>query len=205
MSMPRLHHHPHTRAATVVWALEEVGVPYELVPVRLSAGEHKSPERLGLNPMGKLPILEDAGVVVTETAACCLFLADRYAPGRLAPALDDPARGPYLRWSFFGPSVVEPGAMARRASWAYPESAAGWGSFEAVLTAVEAAIGEGPYLLGERFSMADVAFGSTLRYMLAFGMLDKKQVFVDYVARLDARPAFAAAQAVNARALAALG
>ena len=154
--------------------------------------------------MGKLPILEDDGVVVTETAACCLYLADRYAPVRLAPALDDPARGPYLRWSFFGPSVVEPAAMARRASWAYPEASAGWGNFDAVLVALDQAIGAGPYLLGDRFSMADVTFGATLRYMLAFGMLEKRPTFVDYVARLDARPAYQAAQAVNARALAAL-
>ena len=204
MSSLRLHHHPHTRAASVVWALEEVGVPYTLVPVRIKTGEQKSEDRLALNPMGKLPILEDDGVVVTETAACCLYLGDRYAPVRLAPALDDPARGAYLRWSFFGPSVIEPAAMARRASWAYPEGAAGWGNYEAVLSSIEAAIGDGPYLLGERFSMADVAFGSTLRFLLAFGMLDKKTAFVDYVARLDGRPAFQAAQAVNAKALAEL-
>ena len=63
--------------------------------------------------MGKLPTLVDGDLVVTEAAAIALYLADRYAPGRLAPALDDPRRGTYLRWSFFAPSVIEPAVMAK--------------------------------------------------------------------------------------------
>jgi len=198
-----LYHHSHTRAANVVWMLEELGVPYTLVHLSLQKGEHKTPAMLALNPMGKLPVIVDDGVVVTESAAIGLYLADRYGLGGLAAATDDPARGTYLRWSLFAPSVIEPGSMARAASWAFREGAAGWGSHEAMVAAMESAIGAGPYLLGERFSMADAIFGGTVRYMLAFNMLEGKPAFVDYVARLNARPAYQRAQARNAAELAA--
>src|SRR5688572_12812227 len=102
-----LHYHPFSRASGTVWALEEVGLPYELRFVDILKGAQKSPEILALNPMGKLPILSDGDQVVTEAAAIALYLADRYAPDRLAPRIDDPARGTYLRWSFFSPSVIE--------------------------------------------------------------------------------------------------
>ena len=93
--------------------LEEVGVDYELRWVDIMAGAQKTPEFLKLNPMGKLPVLLDGEAVVTESAAIAVYLGDRYASGRLAPALDDPARGTFLRWAFFSPSVLEPAAAAR--------------------------------------------------------------------------------------------
>src|SRR3954465_13846414 len=107
-----LFHHPFSRAAGVVWMLEEVGVPYELRHVDIMKGAQKEKDFLALNPMGKLPTLVDGDVVVTESAAIGLYLADRYAYGKLSPKVDDPKRGTYLRWSLFAPSVVEPGAMA---------------------------------------------------------------------------------------------
>src|SRR4051812_40656249 len=107
-----LYHHPFSRAANVVWMLEEVGIPYELRFVDIMKGEHKKPELTALNPMGKLPVLTDGEATITEQAAIGIYLADRYALGRLAPTLDDPKRGSYLRWSFFAPSVIEPGSMA---------------------------------------------------------------------------------------------
>src|SRR5438105_2606198 len=94
-----LFHHPFSRAANVVWMLEEAGVPYELRYVDIMAGAQKAPEIIALNPMGKLPILTDGDLVVTEAAAIALYLADRYAYGRLSPKVDEPARGTYLRWS----------------------------------------------------------------------------------------------------------
>ena len=99
--MLTLYHHPFSRAAGTLWALEEAGQPYELKFLDLAKGEHKSPAMLALNPMGKLPVLVDGDTVVTEAAAIALYLADRYAPGRLAPKLDDPRRGTYLRWALF--------------------------------------------------------------------------------------------------------
>jgi len=112
-----LYHHPYSRAAGTVWALEEVGVDYKLRWVDIQSGAQKAPEIVALNPMGKLPLLTDGDQVVTEAGAIALYLADRYAYGKLAPAVDDPARGTYLRWSFFAPSVIEPGAMAKSKGW----------------------------------------------------------------------------------------
>ena len=200
-----LYHHPFSRAATVVWMLEEVGVDYEIRNVDIMKGAHKQPELVSLNPMGKLPTLTDGGAVVTESAAIGLYLADRYAYGRLAPHVDDPRRGSYLRWSLFAPSVIEPGAMAKLSGWDFKEGQAGWGAYESMLTAMEGAIGDRSFILGDEFSMADVIFGGTLRYMLAFKMVESRPSFAAYAERLAARPALQRAEARNAAIRAELG
>lgn len=200
-----LYHHPYSRAANVVWMLEEVGVAYELRPVDIMKGAHKAPDLLALNPMGKLPILTDGDAVVTESAAIALYLADRYAYGRLAPRVDDAARATYLRWTLFAPSVIEPGTMARQAGWTYKESQAGWGSYDAMLKAIESAIGDRAYLLGDEFSMADVVFGGTLRFMLTFKTIEARPAFTAYAERLGRRPALQRAEARNAAQRVALG
>jgi glutathione S-transferase len=192
-----LYHHPFSRASTVVWMLEEVGIPHELRFVDIMKGEQKKPELLALNPMGKLPVLTDGDVVVTEVAAIGLYLADRYSAGKLAPALDDPARGAYLRWSFFAPSVIEPGSMAKAAGWAFKPGQAGWGDHDSMIRAMESAVTGRDYLLGERFTMGDVVFGGTLRYMLTFKMVEPTPAFTAYVERLNARPAWQKAEARN--------
>jgi glutathione S-transferase len=192
-----LYHHPFSRASATVWMLEEVGVDYELRWVDIMAGQQKSPEILALNPMGKLPTLTDGELVVTENAAIGLYLADRYAYGRLSPKVDDPARGTYLRWSLFSPSVIEPGSMAKAAGWEAKEGQVGWGSHEAMLTAMESAVSKGDYILGDTFSMADVIFGGTLRYMLMFKMIEARPAFTAYAERIGTRPALERANARN--------
>jgi glutathione S-transferase len=193
-----LYHHPFSRAATAVWMLEEVGVPYELRYVDIMAGAQKAPELIALNRMGKLPTLTDGDVVVTESAAIGLYLADRYAYGKLAPRVDDPARAAYLRWSLFAPSVIEPGSMAKLAGWTFKEGQVGWGSHDAMLSAMEGAVADRPFITGDTFSMADVIFGGTLRYMLGFKMIEPRPLFTAYSERLSARPALQRAEARNA-------
>lgn len=192
-----LHYHPYSRAAGTLWGLEEVGTPYELAVVQMAQGEHKSPAFLAMNPMGKLPTLQDGDVVVTEAAAIALYLADRYAPGRLAPALDAPQRGTYLRWAFFAPSVIEPAVMAHAGHWAVQEGSAGWGNQDTMLAALHSAIAGKTFVLGDAFSMADVVLGGTLRYMLDFKLIAPTPEFQAYIARLDARPAYQRASARN--------
>lgn len=192
-----LYHHPYSRAAGVLWMLEEAGVEYTLHPIDIMKGAQKAPEITALNPMGKLPILTDDGTVVTESAAIGLYLADRYAYGRLAPLVNDPRRATYLRWALFAPSVIEPGSMAKQAGWAYKPSQAGWGDYAAMLGAMESAIGDRPFILGETFSMADVIFGGTLRFMLRFQMIEPRPVFSTYADRLAQRPASQRADARN--------
>ena len=193
----RLHYHPFSRASGTLWALEEAGVAYDLAVVNILQGEQKSPALLAVNPMGKLPTLVDGDVVVTEAAAIALYLADRYAPGRLAPALDDPRRGAYLRWSFFAPGVIEPAVMAKAGHWEVREVSAGWGNHASMLAAAHSAIAGRSFVLGEAFSMADVVFGGTLRYMLEFKLLEPTPDFQAYVDRLNARPAYQRAMARN--------
>lgn len=200
-----LYHHPYSRAATVVWMLEELGLPYEIRNVDIMKGAQKSPEILALNPMGKLPTLTDGDQVVTEVAAIGLYLADRYAYGRLAPKVDDPARSTYFRWSLFAPSVIEPGAMAKMAGWTYKDGQAGWGSYDSMLRSMQHALSKGDYLLGAEFSMADVIFGGTLRYMLQFNMVEPLPEFQAYAARLAQRPALQRADAKHAELREALG
>ena len=192
-----LYHHPFSRAAGTLWMLEEVGQPYELKFVDIRAGEQKQPELIALNPMGKLPTLRDGDAVVTEAAAIGLYLADRYAPGKLAPAFDDPRRATYLRWSLFSPSVIEPALMAKLEGWTYRESSAGWGSYDSMILAMKSAL-RSDYVLGDKFSMADVIFGGTIRYMLMVKMLESDPVFTAYAERLSARPALQRADARNA-------
>lgn len=199
-----LYHHPFSRAAGVLWPLEEVSVPYTLRFIDILAGEQKQPELLSRNPMGKLPTLVDGDTVVTEAAAIALYLADRYAPGRLAPLGDDPRRGTYLRWSFFAPSVIEPAVMSKLSGWEYRESSAGWGSYAAMLASMRAAVAGG-FILGDTFSMADVVFGGTVRYMQSVGTLPHDPVLDAYVARLNERPALQRADAKNAAIVAERG
>ena len=194
-----LHHHPFTRAASVVWMLEEVGCEYELEYVDIMSGAQKKEPFRAMNPMGKVPTLVDGDVVVTESAAIATYLADRYSSGTLAPALDASDRGTYLRWMFYPAAVIEPGCLAKAANWEYKPGSAGWGTYDEILDTISTAIGDGPWLLGDRFSMADVVFGGTVRWMTMFGMLDKRPEYMDYVERLNARPANVKAQEINAR------
>jgi glutathione S-transferase len=169
--MIQLYHHPFSRAAGVLWTLEEVGEPYELIHVDILKGAQKSGDVIAKNPMGKVPLLVDGDAIVTEAAAIALYLADRYAHGRLAPKLDDPRRGTYLRWTLFAPSVIEPGATAKLNNWQAKPSQVGWGDFASMLTSIDAALDPGPFICGEMFTIADVVFGGTLRYMTMFKML----------------------------------
>jgi glutathione S-transferase len=98
----------------------------------------------------------------------------------------------------YAPSVIEPAAYAHNAKWDWKPGSAGWGRYEDVLESIEHAIGDGPYLLGERFTMADVIFGGTVRYMIGFKMIEPRPRYTAYVERLSARPAAQAAQKENA-------
>jgi glutathione S-transferase len=196
--MITIYHHPFSRAAGVLWTLEEVGEPYELSYVDIMKGAQKSPPIVALNPMGKIPILVDGDAVVTEAAAIALYMADRYASGRLAPRTDDPRRAAYLRWSLFAPSVIEPGALAKLSGWQYKPSQAGWGDHEAMLAAIDSALDHGDYVLGDMFSMADVIFGGTLRFLVRFKTLTPSPVVAAYLERISARPACQRADERNA-------
>ena len=182
---------PMSRGRIVHFLLEELGVPYDMKILDFEKGEHKAPAYLKINPMGKVPAIVHRGVVVTECAAICAYLADVYAKAGLAPALDDPQRGTYLRWIFFGAGCVEPALVDKMFDRAPVErkGALGYGSYDDTLNALEAAITPGPYILGDRFSAADVYVGSQIQWGMMVKSLEPRPKFQQYAERLAARPA----------------
>lgn len=196
---PVLYHMPQTRGGTTSWMNEELGGVCEIRLVNLRKGEGRSAEFLKINPMGKLPALTHKGAIVTEAAAICAYLADQYPEKGLAPALSDPKRGEYYRWMFFSPSVIEPMMLDRLGKVVRENStAAGHGDYERVMSAIDRALSNGPWLLGEKFSAADVVMGSTLNFATMFGAIPKEGRIKEYVDRNTARPAFAAMMKRNA-------
>jgi glutathione S-transferase len=187
------YHNPQSRAQMAHWMLEEAGAPYRIVPIDFEKGENRTPSFLAVNPMGKLPTIVHRGVVVTETAAIIAYVADAFPAAGLAPAPDDPLRGAYYRWLFFGAGCIEPALLDKMMKRPEVErkTAVGWGSYEDVVATLKKALAVGPYLLGDKFSAADVYVGSEVRWAMMFGApgLKGEKVFDDYVARLSARPA----------------
>ena len=199
----KLYHHPLTRAALTVWMLEEVGEPYELVHVDLQKGEHLTGPVKDHNRMTKVPVLLDGDVTVCENAAIALYLGDKYALGRLAPALDAPERAAYLRWCVYPATVIEPCCMATSAKWPFTPGRVGWGDMDRMIaTLEEEALNNGRYLLGDMFTMADIVMGLTLRWMVSFKMLEARPSITDYIGRLEERPALQQSDTKN-KALAA--
>src|SRR5690606_23241418 len=151
------YHNPMSRGRIVHWMLEECGAPYDVKVLDFEKREHKTPEYLAINPMGKIPAIVHRGTVVTEAGAICAYLADAFPQAGLAPSTSDPARGTYYRWLFFGAGCLEPALVDKMSSRpAANESASGYGTYENAVAALEKALTPGPFILGERFSAADV-------------------------------------------------
>ncbi|MCA9517029.1 MAG: glutathione S-transferase family protein [Myxococcales bacterium] len=220
MSEPRflLHYAPWSRAQRALWLLEEARLPYALVEHDLQKGTHKRAEYLGLNPDGKVPALVDRGpeggggkwpVVVTESAAICLYVADLSGDAYLAPPVGSPDRAAYMTWLVYAASVLEPAfadMVYGRAETPRPGSI-GWPPFaEAVERcgqALEQRGGEAPYLLGERFSAADIMVGGMLGWVVAWNKIEATPAIRRYLDALNARPAHQRAEAKQAEIIAA--
>jgi len=190
---------PQSRGRIVRWMLEEVGQPYrtELLDY---ATTMKAPAYLAVNPMGKVPALRHGETVITEAAAICAYLADAFPDAGLAPASGDRLRGPYYRWLFFAAGPVEAAASNHALGFVLPEGRermVGYGSYKDVMNALEAAVSQGDYLVGDRFTAADVYVGSHIGFGLQFGTFEKRAAFERYVARLGARAAFQRAQKID--------
>jgi glutathione S-transferase len=195
----KLHFAPRTRAFTALWLLEELGVAYELDSFDLNSGRHKQPDFLALNPMGKVPLVVCDGIPVAETGAIAIYLADRFPAASLAPALDDPQRPAYLRWVLFSGGVIEPALGQKFFKWEVPARSVAWGSFEHMRDVLSTAVTDNQWLLGDRFSAADVVVGAGARFGVMFGAFEKSGPIADYVGRLSARDGFQRAQAIEQR------
>ena len=192
-----LYHASPSRSSIVLWMLEELGQPYDIKLVTLSAGDNMKPDYLAINPMGKVPALKHRDTVITEAAAICTYLADEFPDAKLNIPIGTPRRGIYLKWLFFGPSCIEPAVIDRAAP--RKEEARrgmlGYGDFDSVMNVVAQAVAKGPWLMGKQFTAADVIIGAQIRWGMMFKMIPPRQEFLDYAARIAARPAAQRAEA----------
>jgi glutathione S-transferase len=198
--MMKLYWAPQSRSFRALWMMEEAGAPYERVLVDIRKGAQNTPAYHAINPMEKVPALTDGDAVLAESAAICAYVADRVPEAGLAPPIGDPERGRYLHWLFFAAGCIEAAYMEKFTKVTLPStSQAGWGSYDRVIGVIEEAVSKGPWLLGERFSAADVMIGADINYGINIvKIVEPRPTLTAYVARCTARPAFQRAQAIDA-------
>lgn len=194
-----LYTNPQSRGRIAHWMVEEVGQRYKTVWLNYGP-DMKSPDYLAVNPMGKVPAVRLGDVVVTETAAICAWLADRFPDAGLIPPLGSAGRAAFFRWMFFAAGPLEAAISARSLGWQVPEgkgSMVGFGSYGEVIDTLEKAVTPGPYICGDQFTAADVYVGSQIGWGLMFGTIEKRPAFEAYFARISHRPAALRADRVN--------
>jgi glutathione S-transferase len=198
-NMIKLYWCPKSRAVRALWLLEEAGIPYERVQIDIRDPQSKSnPAFLAASPLGKVPALEDGPVRLCDSGAICLYIADQYPQTGLGPPIGDPQRGTFLQWVMFTNTSIEPAMVERFAKLPPNRSTYGWGDFDSVIATLRRGVEKGPWVLGERFSAADVMLGSAVQSMRQFKMLEGDAVLDAYADRCLARPAAQRAYAANA-------
>jgi glutathione S-transferase len=183
-----------TRAARIAWLLEESGLAYERIAVRL--GEESSrndPDFRSASPMGKVPAIIDGDARLWDSGAIALYIADAYPQTGLGVPIGDPARAAFIQWSLFTNAVIEPAFTEAFSGMEKNRQQYGHGSYEQMIEVLEAGIGDGPWILGERFSAADVLIGSSVIFMKIFSLPEAER-FEAYGARCRQRSAWQRAQ-----------
>ncbi len=190
---------PMSRGRIVRWMLEEVGCPYRTEIIEFGPAM-KSPEYLAINPMGKVPAMSHGDVIVTEAGAICAYLADAFPEAGLAPEPGSRARGAYYRWLFFGAGPVD-GAIVNKSLGFEPPAdkrgMVGYGSLQYVLDTLEKTVSASDYLVGGKFSAADLYLGAQLGWGMMFGALEKRPAFEVYWNRIKDRPAAIRAREID--------
>ena len=181
---------PQTRSQRAIWMLEEAGINYETELVDI-AGEKRedTAEFLAASPMGKVPAIVDGNVAMSESAAICIYVADRYNMGTLAPTLDDPRRGKYLYWMLYTPAVVEPAMSEKFSQVETNRYRSGWGDFDLMIETWDNALDGREWILGDQFTAADIMLGSSAIFLSMFNMLPDTRNIGAYGERCLARPA----------------
>ena len=190
---------PQTRSTRIFWMLEEAGLDYDTERVDLYAEDRKdSDEFRAASPMGKVPAIVDSAadgeIAMSESAAICLYVADRYCAGSLAPAVDAAERGRFLYWMLYTPAVIEPAMSEKFNKVEANPGRSGWGDFGSMIDVFDNALNGKDWILGERFTAADVMLGSSAVFMRMFEMLPDTRNLAAYADRCLAR-------AANARAM----
>jgi glutathione S-transferase len=201
-----LFHAPNTRSSGALTLLEELGADFDLHVLNFKLAEQKGQDYLAVNPMGKVPAVKHGDALITEQVAVFLYLADLYPASGLAPPIGDPLRGPYLRWMAFYGSCFEPALIDRALKREpAPPSMSPYSDYDTMLKTLTDQLATGPWLLGDRFTAADVLWGTALTWTTGFKLVPALPVIQSYIDRFNARPARARARARDAELAAALG
>lgn len=198
--MIKLYGYPQTRSTRAAWALEEAGAEYTIVPINLRAGEHKTAEYLRLNPFGKIPTLVDGDLVLTESAAICTYIAEKFPEAGLIPT-ESNARAQYFQWMFFAVSELEAHLwLVAKHNRILPEEARipslippSIAAFQDASNIMANHLNQHTYLAGNQFTAADIICVSVLNWAYAM-RLELNPVLGEYRARICERPAFARAR-----------
>jgi glutathione S-transferase len=182
-----LYYGVNTRAGRPRWLLEELGVPYEL--------DRDPGHRAAAHPLGKVPALRDGDMLMFESEAICIYLADKFADRGLAPPIDSPLRGPYLQWMAFVGAELETGIIDWYKAGTDEAKQAARAHFDKRAKVVSDAVDRKQYLLGDQFSAADCMVGSVLGWARGAGLLENWPVLIDYGRRVGGRPAAKRARA----------
>lgn len=168
-----------SRASIVHWYLEEIKVPYEFVKLDMQAGEHRQPEHLAINPFGKVPAIVDGDFKLWESGAILLYLADKYGKTPLSPE----ERGVFSQWVLFANATLAPGIFGEENRER---------EMPRLLTPLNEIFSRQPFLIGNEFTVADVAVGSVLNYIPMILKLDLSSYpeVLNYMKQLSERPAF---------------
>jgi glutathione S-transferase len=177
--MLKLYGGARSRASIVQWYLEELGVAYEFILLDMQAGEHRQPEYLAINPMGKVPAIVDGDFQIWESGAILFYLAQKY--GKMPPSLEQQAK--INQWILFGNATLGPGIFVEASRERETPK---------LLTPLNQILEKQPFLLGDELSVVDVAVGSVLAYIPMMLKLDLSEypAVVDYIKRISERPAF---------------
>jgi glutathione S-transferase len=197
-SIPTIYGPTASRTRRCLWALEEIGVPFRHVPIDLGQGEGRSAKYLALNPNGKVPTLVDGELVLSESAAICCHLADKHPKADLIPPNGTAERALCLQWMFFVIGELEQPLWnigkhkfalppERRVPALLDVARYEWGVVSRVLAQ---RLAGHPYLVSNRFSVADIMVAHTLAWARAFEVPLEDAAVESYADRMLARPAF---------------
>ena len=196
----QLHYYPSNASMVPHLVLEEIGVPCELVRVDRTTGAHKSPAYLALNPNGLIPVFVDGDLVLYETAAICLHLADTHPDAALAPALGGPERAHFYKWLMWLTNTLQaslivyfyPERWADRADAVVQVKAHAEAKIGGLLDQLDAELAraDGPWFTGASFSVLDAYVLTLCRWTRGFGRPARSLPKLGpYLQRVLARPA----------------
>ncbi len=187
-----------TRAFRIVWMLEEIGQPYERIHVDIRTGDNKDdPGFRAASPMGKVPAISDGEVKLWDSGAICLYLADKHPDAGLTVPADDPKRYEFIQWLMYTNAVIEPAMVEKFMSVPPKKESYGHGSFQLMMSVLEGALSNRTWIMGDRFTAADVLIGSSVHVIEKFGIMPTNTVLQGYAARCRVRTALQTALALD--------